>query len=69
MEEDTSSERKHAQKAVDTTDQVEMDDVESGPAIDVKCQVIYRLEDVPPWYATAVFGFQVSRVPGTLLHT
>ncbi len=24
-----------------------------------KKQVVYGLEDVPPWYATALFGFQV----------
>ena len=67
MEEDTLSERNHAQKPVDTMDKVEIDDVDSAPTTDVKRQVIYGLEDVPPWYATAVFGFQVSRVPGTLL--
>ena len=23
-------------------------------------QVVYGLEDIPPWYATILFGFQVS---------
>ena len=64
MEEDTFAERNHAKKVVDTMDQVEMDDAEPEPTTDVKRQVIYGLEDVPPWYATAVFGFQVSGVSG-----
>ncbi len=39
------------------------EDVNYESTESLKGQLVYRLEDVPPWYASIAFGFQVGLQP------